>query len=422
MHDQAIQLDASFDNHAHYTVSYWLRTRDSYVVSGEPIVIVTDGTTQRVITAPCTGHIVDIYVEAGVPIMPRAVLGMVRPSLIMPTIDGGTSTVLTSILFILLALVTISLIGGLSSSAPKPAPVVIPTSTTLPSSTDDTSLIDSLVENLTIPGIVPPATNTDVARTDDQLSATPDLTMTQLPPATNQENNSVDTADVQPLPTFVATELPSDQSTSTAPTTLSEDETRVSDTNDDIAPPMIPTPTANTASTVATPIPTVVVTATTNLTLSPTPSPANSINTNPPTSTATPVPTVDDAEQDALLTNENITWEFVVGIDRIVNLTKEVEANLPSGTISQSTYNNVVSYADGEVRRIIEELELVIAEYRDYGELNEVNRQWFDVFTTLQVDCLSIYDTLQQSVTTKQNVPDLTQKYNGCYAGLEYIN
>lgn len=421
MHDQAIQLDASFDNHAHYTVSYWLRTRDSYVVSGEPIVIVTDGTTQRVITAPCTGHIVDIYVEAGVPVMPRAVFGMVRPNLIMPTIDSGTSTVITSILFIFLALVTISLIGGLSSSAPKPAPV-IPTSTTLPSSTDDTSLIDSVVENLTIPEIVPPATNSDIARTDDPSSSTIEIILTQLPTATDQENNSVDTADVQPLPTFVATELPSDQSTSTAPTTLSEDETRMSVTNDDIAPPMIPTPTANTASTVATPIPTMVETATTNLTLSPTPSPANSINTNPPTSTATPVPTVDDVEQDALLTNENITWEFVGGIGLIVNLTKDVEANLPSGTISQSMYDDVVLYADEEVRRTIEKLELVIAEYRDYAELNEVNRQWFDVFTTLQVDCLSIYDTLQQSVTTTQNVPDLTQKYNGCYAGLEYIN
>ncbi|MBM4413999.1 MAG: hypothetical protein FJ040_11230 [Chloroflexi bacterium] len=422
MHDQAIQLDASFDNHAHYTISYWLRTRDSYVVSGEPIVIVDDGTTQRVITAPCTGHIVDIYVEAGVPVMPRAVLGMVRPNLIMPTIDGGTSTVLTSIFFILIALITISLIGGLSSSSKNPAPVVLHTPTTQPPAADDTSLIDSLVENLTIPDIVPPTTNPDVARTDDPSITTTELTVTPLPTATDQENTSVDTTEGQPLPTVVATEVPSNQSTSVEPTTLAEDEARTSAANDDIAPPMIPTPTASSASTMTTPSPTVLMTATTDQTVSPTPSPANSNNTNLPTSTATPVPTVNDAEQDALLTNEEINWEFVVGIDRIVNLTKEVEANLPSGTISQSTYDNVVAYANDEVRRIIEELELVIAEYRDYAELNEVNRQWFDVFTTLQVDCLSIYNTLQQSVTTKQSVPDLTQKYNGCYAGLEYIN
>lgn len=84
MEDQVIQLDASFDARAQYTMLVWLRPRDATVTIGEPVAVVVDGSIQRVIAAPCTGRIVSVFADAGAPLLPRAVIGMVRPSLPLP--------------------------------------------------------------------------------------------------------------------------------------------------------------------------------------------------------------------------------------------------------------------------------------------------------------------------------------------------
>jgi hypothetical protein len=90
MSDRPIQLDASFDSRAHYTILVWLRPRDASVTMGEPVAVVVDGEQQRVISAPCSGRIVSVYADAGAHIMPRAIIGMIRPSIVLPDVIGGS--------------------------------------------------------------------------------------------------------------------------------------------------------------------------------------------------------------------------------------------------------------------------------------------------------------------------------------------
>ena len=90
MSDRPIQLDASFDSRAHYTVLVWLRPRDASVTIGEPVAVVVDGEMQRVISAPCSGRIVSVYADAGAQVLPRAIIGMIRPSIVLPDLVGGS--------------------------------------------------------------------------------------------------------------------------------------------------------------------------------------------------------------------------------------------------------------------------------------------------------------------------------------------
>lgn len=90
MSDRPIQLDASFDSRAHYTILVWLRPRDASVTLGEPVAVVVDGEQQRVISAPCSGRIVSVYADAGAHIMPRAIIGMIRPSIVLPDVIGAS--------------------------------------------------------------------------------------------------------------------------------------------------------------------------------------------------------------------------------------------------------------------------------------------------------------------------------------------
>ena len=90
MSDRPIQLDASFDARAHYTILVWLRPRDAMVQSGEPVAVVVDGAVQRVIPAPCSGRIVSVYADEGARVLPRTIIGMIRPTLVLPDIVAGS--------------------------------------------------------------------------------------------------------------------------------------------------------------------------------------------------------------------------------------------------------------------------------------------------------------------------------------------
>ncbi|MFZ9859044.1 MAG: hypothetical protein ACO3F2_12015, partial [Roseiflexaceae bacterium] len=206
MHDQPIKLDAGFDHMPHLSVARWLHTIDSRVVSGEPIVIIDDGTTQRVITAPCTGRIVDIYTEGGAHVLPRTVLGMVRPDLIMPETPSGLGNIFLSIILIGLALIAIPIVTNVP-------PVSIPAFTQnaptqpIPQNTnqaDDTN--NSPMPDAPLPGsspsddivssdTLPPVEQIDPNATDDMpdMDADPNQFLVPIPEDSNTDTGDVDT-------------------------------------------------------------------------------------------------------------------------------------------------------------------------------------------------------------------------------------
>ena len=136
MDDRPIQLDASFDQRATYTVLVWLRPRDATVTIGEPVAVVIDGTIQRVISAPCSGRIVTILADAGAPLLPRAIIGMIRPSIPLPEILRRSPLGAIAAGVVLLTIGLVSLGNALPSdtrislapnaSAPVATPTLVP--------------------------------------------------------------------------------------------------------------------------------------------------------------------------------------------------------------------------------------------------------------------------------------------------------
>jgi hypothetical protein len=57
---------------------------------GEPVAVVIDGELQRFIAAPCSGRIVSVYTDAGARVLPRTIIGMIRPSVMLPDLVGGS--------------------------------------------------------------------------------------------------------------------------------------------------------------------------------------------------------------------------------------------------------------------------------------------------------------------------------------------
>ena len=110
MSDRPIQLDASFDGRPHYTVLVWLRPRDASVTVGEPVAVVVDGELQRVISAPCSGRIVSVYADGGAHVLPRSIIGMIRPNVMLPDLVGGgrIGIVAGAIIMLTVALVAIT--------------------------------------------------------------------------------------------------------------------------------------------------------------------------------------------------------------------------------------------------------------------------------------------------------------------------
>ncbi len=376
MHDQPIQLDASFDTTPHYVISSWLRTIDSRVVSGEPIAIIDDGTTQRVITAPCTGRIVDIYTEVGARILPRTVLGMVRPDLVMPEINQGVGSIVAGIAMIALALIIIPLLANI-----RPINAVVrpnqnePQPTTL--TNEDSAIPDAPMPDAPLPGSAPDASSEQPATEE-------------TPP---QEDIQTDTS-ILPMPNTSDQPPTPDLSNATAVPDESSSDTNTDNTIVEPTPEMTP--------------------------------PADTTGSNADEGATTPNNTT--SEQDASTepstpqsTNDYIATQFNMGIDRIVVLTQEVQNTLPSGIVTQQDYDEIVRYAATDVQKIVDDLSVIVNKYRDYADLTEENRRWFTVFNDTQVSCLTIYATIQQSVSAKVAVPDLSANYEGCFSAYEYV-
>lgn len=198
MSDRPIQLDASFDGRPSYTILVWLRPRDASVNAGEPVAVVIDGEHQRVISAPCSGRIVSVYADEGAPIMPRAIIGMIRPSIILPDLISGSKTgmVAAAIIVITIALVAVanatpkaSLIrlpafptGGADASAPtatggESQPVLEDVAYPTPDGGSDATpnAEEPAQAPTTLPDSLPPATIDPAQTPGDQLPLVPTI-------------------------------------------------------------------------------------------------------------------------------------------------------------------------------------------------------------------------------------------------------
>jgi hypothetical protein len=123
MSDRPIQLDASFDGRPHYTILVWLRPRDASVTVGEPVAVIVDGELQRVISAPCSGRIVSVYADGGAHVLPRSIIGMIRPNIMLPDLVGGSriSIVASAIIVLTVAL------AAIANTAPNIPLIQLPT-------------------------------------------------------------------------------------------------------------------------------------------------------------------------------------------------------------------------------------------------------------------------------------------------------
>ena len=144
MHDQHIYLDASFDQHARYTLVAWLRPRDAYVNIGESIAIIQDGEMRRVVTAPCSGRIVAIYADAGAPLLPRSLLAAIRPGLPYAPHIANIGTTIVAVALIGATIVLLPLLRGMIDLTRNDATPAIPTLVATPmqaTRTDQSSVV-----------------------------------------------------------------------------------------------------------------------------------------------------------------------------------------------------------------------------------------------------------------------------------------
>jgi len=115
MQDMLVQLDISFDQRPSYTLVAWLRHRDSQVAIGEPLAIIQDGETRKVISAPCSGRIVAIYADAGAPLLPRSVIALIRPGLPLVLPANELNGILVAIALIAVAVIIIPTLNGIGN-------------------------------------------------------------------------------------------------------------------------------------------------------------------------------------------------------------------------------------------------------------------------------------------------------------------
>jgi len=129
MQDMLVQLDISFDQRPSYTLVAWLRHRDSQVAIGEPLAIIQDGETRKVISAPCSGRIVAIYADAGAPLLPRSVIALIRPGLPLVLPANELNGILVAIALIAVAVIIIPTLNGIGNQ-PTPTTTTDATSNT----------------------------------------------------------------------------------------------------------------------------------------------------------------------------------------------------------------------------------------------------------------------------------------------------
>lgn len=355
MHDQPIQLDTSFDTSPTYTVASWLRTIDNRVVNGEPIVIIDDGTTQRVITAPCTGRIVDVYTEVGARILPRTVLGMVRPDLVLPEINHGIGSIAMGVIMIALALVIVPLLGNRSQANT--------TNTTQSGAIDATQAPDSAAANVPVntpttdspmPDAPPPGSSPDEGL-DQPVTE-------EVPPPPGDEPN-----DTAILPDSNPPEEPNPLDLASA--TQVPDESNTDPSAFDQEPPVDDTGTQDAGS--------------------------------------------DTQTYESI--NEQISVQFIDGLYSIIDLVLTTESSYPSGPISQAEYDDYVSPNAAEAQSIVDNLANVVAQNNDNPDINEKSRTLFSLFKRTETSCLEVFALYKQAAASDTEIPDLTDNITQCY-------
>lgn len=135
MQDQYITLDKTFD-HAVYTLVTWIHPRDSYVTRGEAIAILSDGESQYVVVAPCSGRMIATFVDAGARVLPRSIIGSIRVAHDAPAALGTSYNLIVAVGLILIALLLIPLLSRIG--APTAVPVVPVIDNPTPTITTDT--------------------------------------------------------------------------------------------------------------------------------------------------------------------------------------------------------------------------------------------------------------------------------------------
>ncbi len=142
--DQYITLDKTFD-HAVYTLVTWIHPRDSYVTRGEAIAILTDGESQYVVVAPCSGRMMATFVDAGARVLPRSIIGSIRVAHDAPAALGTSYNLIVAVGLILIALLLIPLLSRLGTPSETPAMPVTdnPTPTTTPATDTQSTAPDS---------------------------------------------------------------------------------------------------------------------------------------------------------------------------------------------------------------------------------------------------------------------------------------
>lgn len=115
MQDVLVQLDSSFDQRSGYILVAWLRHRDAQVTIGEPLAIIQDGETRKVISAPCSGRIVAIYADPGAPLLPRNLIALIRPGLplALPVNDGNS--IIVAVAVIALIIIIVPMLNGMTN-------------------------------------------------------------------------------------------------------------------------------------------------------------------------------------------------------------------------------------------------------------------------------------------------------------------
>jgi len=183
MSDRPIQLDASFDARAHYTILVWLRPRDAVVHIGEPVVVVVDGALQRVISAPCSGRIVSVYADEGARVLPRTIIGMIRPNVVLPDLFSGSRTgvVAGAVIVLTVALVTFANAAPnvpliqLPTFSPAEQTGIAPTATGVAAPSSDVTDATAYPEPVSdAPVDVAPPTDQPVSLPTDPALATPE--------------------------------------------------------------------------------------------------------------------------------------------------------------------------------------------------------------------------------------------------------
>jgi hypothetical protein len=192
MSDRPIQLDASFDGRPHYTVLVWLRPRDASVTVGEPVAVVVDGELQRVISAPCSGRIVSVYADGGAHVLPRSIIGMIRPSVMLPDIVGGSRMGIVAGAIIVM---TVAL-AAIANASPNMPLIQLPTFASSGTAADDPTATPADGQVGADPSAYPPA--------DDDAATPPDQDPADLPtavpdPALEPPADPVATPDELPL-------------------------------------------------------------------------------------------------------------------------------------------------------------------------------------------------------------------------------